>query len=287
MKDMLRSALICATLAAGIAAAGAFAIRPPTSAMAAPAPAPDANTIFRQAAAVARANPEPPYAVYDMHEIFIHHGKQFTYDYHVWYRTDDGKALMQNVAKDWRGGHEQHFGYPFPFAPDINFLLNQTPPPAPAPPAIATPSPAASGATSPPLIAVQAVTANRFYNLSFVGVEDYQGHPVYHLALAPLPSVSEKDHPLKDLWVDTSTFEVWKARADASGTQGVLSGEIGGTAEFEPVNGYWLLSHVTGYGKGHALIISDSGQYEYYFSGYDFPISLPDWYFDPDLFRHH
>ena len=22
-------------------------------------------------------------------------------------------------------------------------------------------------------------------------------------------------------------------------------------------------------------------------SGFDFPASLPDWYFDPDLFRHH
>ena len=283
---MLRSVLIATAAASAIAALAASLALSATSVGASPESTPDPNTIFRRAAAVARENPEPDYAVYDMHEIFIHHGRQFTYDYHVWYRTSDGKALMQNTVSDWRGGHEQHFGYPFPFAPDINFLLNQTPPPTMAPPTIAYPSPAA-GKTSPPLIGVQAVTANRFYNLSLSGVEDYQGRPVYHLSLTPLPSVSEKDHPLKDLWVDTQTFQVWKAHADASGSQGVLSGEIGGIAEFEPVNGYWLLSHVTGYGKGHALIISDSGQYEYYFSGYDFPNSLPNWYFDPDLFRHH
>ena len=250
-------------------------------------PSPDPLAIFRQAAAVARGNPDPPYFVYDMHEIFIHHGRQFTYDYHVWYRSSDGKALMQNNARDWHGGHEQHFGYPFPFAPDINFLLNQTPPPTLPPPVLAVPSPSATGKTPPPLMGIQNVTASRYYNVTLAGVEDYQGHSVYHLSLLPLPSVTEKDHPLKDLWVDTKSFQVWKAHADATGSMGPLTGEIGGVAEFEPVNGYWLLSHVTGYGKGHALIISDSGQYEYYFSGYDFPNTLPDWYFDPDLFRHH
>ena len=251
-----------------------------------PSPPPDAVTILRNAEAAARANPDPPYTVYDMHEIFTHHGRQFTYDYHVWYRAD-GQGLMQNAATNWQGRHEQRFGYPFPFAPDINILLYATPPPTPMPVVIATPSPAESGKTPVPLIGVQAVTANRFYSVTLVGSEDYQGHGVYHLALTPLPSVDEKSHPWKDLWVDTQTFEVWKAHARASGTKGPLTGSIEGTAEFQPVNGFWLLSHVTGSGEGHMGFISDSGQYEYYFSGFDFPNTLPDWYFDPDKFRHH
>jgi hypothetical protein len=251
-----------------------------------PTPAPDALTILRKAEATARQNPDPPYIVYNMHEIFIHHGKQFTYDYHVWYRAD-GKGLMQNTYTDRRGHHEQRFGYPFPFAPDINILLYATPPPTPMPVIIVRPSPGASGKSPPPLIGVQAVTANRNYSVTLVGLEDYQGHSVYHLALTPLPSVNEKDHPWKDLWVDAQTFEVWKAHARACCTLGLLTGVLEGTAEFEPVNGFWLLSHVSGNGKGHVAFISDSGQYEYYFSGFDFPTTLPEWYFDPDLFRHH
>lgn len=249
-------------------------------------PSPDVLNILRRAESAARANADPPYLVYDMHEIFIHHGKQSAYDYHVWYRQD-GKGLMQGATTDRNGHHEQRFGYPFPVAPDVNILLYATPPPTPAPVVIAIPTPGASGRTSPPLMSVQAVTANRFYSVTFAGVEDYQGHSVYHLSLLPAPNVDEKEHPWKDLWVDTQTFEVWKAHVKASGSKGPLTGAIEGTAEFEPVNGYWLVSHVTGSGEGHIGFISDSGQYEYYFSGYDFPNTLPDWYFDPDLFRHH
>jgi len=272
-------------LAISLAAVAAMAMSAYV-AVADPAPAPDALTILRKAEATARNNADPPYTVYDMHEIFIHHGHQFTYDYHVWYRAD-GKGLMQGAGSDRQGHHEQRFQYPFPFAPDINILLYATPPPTPVPVIIASPSPDASGHTSPPLIGVTAITANRYYSVTLVGLEDYQGHSVYHLALLPQPSVDEKAHPWKDLWVDTDTFEVWKAHASASGSKGPLSGVIEGTAEFQPVNGFWLLSHVTGYGAGHFGFISDSGQYEYFFSGFDFPNSLPDWYFDPNLFRHH
>ena len=143
---------------------------------------------------------------YDMHEIFTHHGRQSSYDYHVWYRAD-GKALMQNAVADRRGHREQRFQYPFPFAPDINILLYATPPPTPLPVVIATPSAAASGKTPVPLISVQAITANRYYSVTFVGREDYQGHSVYHLSLLPLALVDEKSHPWKDLWVDAQTFE--------------------------------------------------------------------------------
>ena len=275
---MIKPLVFVAAVAAAAASAAAV--------LAAPSPDPDALTILRKAEAAARANPDPPFTVYNMHEIFIHHGRQFTYDYHVWYRAD-GKALMQNAETDRRGHHEQFFGYPFPSAPDNNILLYATPPPTPIPVVIAAPSPGESGKTAPPIIGVQAITANRYYSVTLVGSEDYQGHSVYHLALLPQPSVDEKTHPWKDLWVDAQTFEVWKAHARASGTKGPLTGAIEGTAEFQPVNGYWLLAHVTGYGEGRVGFISDSGQYEYYFSGFDFPTTLPEWYFDPNLFRHH
>jgi hypothetical protein len=251
-----------------------------------PPPPPDAVSILRNAEKAARANPDPQYIVYDMHEIFVHHGKQFTFDYHVWYRAD-GKGLMQNAAKDRAGNHEQRFGYPFPSSPDANFLLYATPPPTPAPTSINLPSPGPSGATAPPLIGIQAITANRYYSVSLVGTEDYQGHSAYHLALLPLTGVDEKSHPWKDLWVDTNTFEIWKAHARANGSKGPATGALEATIQFEPVGPYWMISQASGDGEVHLGFISDSGHYEYYFSGFDFPDSLPDWYFDPGLFRHH
>ena len=277
MKGMIRSLAFVFAIALAMFASAAV--------IADPAPTPDALTILRNAEAAARANPDPPYTIYDMHEIFIHHGHQFTYDYHVWYRAD-GKALMQNVVTDRGGHHEQHFGYPFPFAPDINILLYSTPPPTATPAAVATQNPGMSG-TAPPVVSVQVITANRYYSVTLVGLEDYQGHSVYHLALTPAPNVDQKAHPWRDLWVDTHTYEVWKAHALGCCSIGLATGVIEGTAEFEPVGQYWLLAHASGYGQGHIAFLSDSGQYEYYFSGFDFPDSLPDWYFDPDLFRHH
>lgn len=277
MTRSIAIAILTAVLLVGAAAAADTPASPPPL---------DAVSILRSAETAARANPDPQYIVYDMHEIFVHHGKQFAFDYHVWYRAD-GKGLMQNAATDRAGRHEQRFGYPFPSSPDANFLLYATPPPTPAPAVINTPAPGASGATAPPLIGIQSITANRYYSVSLVGPEDYQGHPVYHLALAPLPGIEEKSHPWKDLWVDTTTFEIWKAHARASGSKGPASGAIEATIQFEPVGAYWMISQASGDGEVHLGFIRDSGHYEYYFSGFDFPASLPDWYFDPDQFRQH
>jgi hypothetical protein len=280
------SAPIALIVLASAAFALAFAPSPVSLPSVSPSPLiPDAVDILARAEEVARNNADPPYIVYDMHELFVHHGKQYTYDYHVWYRSD-GKGLMQNDVTDRQGNHEQRFGYPFPSSPDANFLLYATPPPSPPPQYIVVPTPGPGGRTAPPVVAVEPVEANRYYDVTFVGVEDYQGHPVYHLGLTPGPNVDEKAHPWKDVWVDTQTFEIWKAHAQASGSKGPAYGSIEATVEFEPVGQYWMISEASGDGQVHFGFISDSGHYEYYFSGFDFPNTLPDWYFDPVAFRH-
>ncbi len=251
---------------------------------AAPPGLPTADSIFSRAADVARHNADPPFLTYMMHEVFVHHGKRTEYDYRVWYRND-GKGLMQNFVSNRRHGTETIFGYPFPFSPDVNFLLNATPEPRTAPPPpVGTPIPEAAGNKAPPLLDVQKVVADRNYGVVLTGVEDYHGRGVYHLMLRALRN--ERDHPLKELWVDRETFEVWKARAGASGSKGPAVGSISGDAEFAPVGKYWLVSRASGDGQLHFGFISDSGHYEYIFSNFGFPNSLPDWYFDPEAFRH-
>ena len=231
-----------------------------------------------------RQNLDPPYIVYTMHEIFVHHGRRHEYTYHVWYRTD-GKGLMQSTSPGRRGRPETFFGYPFPSAPDNNILLYATPSPVSPPPApVGTPPPGLAS-TPPPLLSHEAVHGDRYYVVSFSGLEDFQGHQVYHLTLRAVRD--ENRHPWKDLWVDTQSFQVWRAHADALGAVGPLSGRAIADVEFAPVGLYWMVKQATADGQGRFGFISDSGHYEYYFSDFSFPMTLPDWYFDEAAFDRH
>lgn len=223
------------------------------------------------------------YITYQMHEVFVHHGRRFEYDYRVWYRRTDGKALMQNVSPTRRGRAETFFGYPFPFSPDINILLNATPPPSPSPPP--PPRGSAPPGTAPPLLTVEPVRADRYYDVSLIGTESYHGHLVYHLGLKPVRD--EEHHPWKDLWVDIISFEVWKAHASASGRRGPGAGTVDGEAEFTPVGDYWMTADASGDGQVRIGFISDSGHYEYVFHDFGFPQFVPDWYFDEKQFKEH
>lgn len=231
-----------------------------------------------------RNNPDPTYITYVMHEIFVHHGSRHEYTYRVWYRND-GKGLMQSTTPGRRGKPETFFGYPFPSAPDNNILLYATPAPVSPPPAPVGSPPPAGTATPPPLLMHEAVHGDRYYVVSFVGLEDYQGHQVYHLSLRAVRD--ESKHPWKDLWVDTQSYQVWKAHADALGSVGPLSGHAVADVEFAPVGLYWMVKQATADGQGRFGIISDSGHYEYYFSDFGFPMTLPDWYFDEADFDRH
>jgi hypothetical protein len=259
-------------------------IRPTSSPT--PTPTPRASLtpdeILLRAEDVLRANPDPPYTVYKMHEVFVHHGKRHEYDYQVWYRSD-GKGLMQNLAPGRRGKNETFFGYPFPSAPDNNILLYATPPPqTAAPPPVGTPAP---GSSAVPITMHEHVSGDRYYVVSYVGLENYDGHSVYHLALRPVKD--ENKHPWKDLWVDVDTFQVRKAHADASGNAGPLSGRAIADVEFAPIGNYWMVKQASADAEGRFGIISDSGHYEYYFSDFGFPNTLPDWYFNETDFDRH
>jgi hypothetical protein len=301
MESGRRNALWFAILvaAAVVAAAPAFALDPNTgtaqpvaSEQPLPSPTPtipgglSALQIYRTAQRVARDNPDPPYMTYQMHEVFVHHGRPFNYDYRVWYRSD-GKGMMQDMAPSRGGGHDPRFGYPFPVAPDDNILLYATPAPrSTVPPPVGGSQPIPSGAPTAQVLAVESVSADRYYNVWFVGMEDFDGHHTYHIGMQSI-NAEDREHPWKDMWVDAQTFEVWKAHASGSGSQGPAKGSIDADVWFGPVGAYWLITRAQGDGEVRMAFLSDSGHYEYYFSDFGFPNTLPDWYFDPGLFKHH
>lgn len=284
-------AAVCAALLIGASTphpASSPNPKPTPTATPTPTPTPQESlspdAILLRAQAVTRRHPHPQYYTYKMHEVFIHHGGRFEYDYQVWYRSD-GKGLMQGLTPDKRGRRETLFQYPFPVAPDIDILLYATPAPRPTPSPVLSPTPLASGATPAPVIEQAVILGNRYYAVALAGVEQLSGHPVYHLTLHPL--ADERSHPLKDLWVDVNSFEVYRSHLKAGGTLGPLTGAIEATADFAPVGPYWMVTHLVADGSGHVAFISDSGHYEYAFSDFGFPASLPCWYFDPREFKSH
>src|ERR1700694_1505517 len=272
----------------GTAASGA---QPAPTASSSPRPSPTPrplesltpDQILSRTENTLRHNPDPTYIAYTMNEIFVHHGRRHEYTYHVWYRND-GQGLMQSAAPGRRGRHETFFGYPFPSAPDNNILLYATPAPfSPAPAPIG--SPPAGSSTNPQLLTHESVHGNRYYVVTLAGLEDYHGHQVYHLTLRAVRD--ERQHPWRDLWVDTQSYQVWKAHADAGGSVGPLSGHAVADVGFAPVGTFWVGGQANARGRGRFGFISDSGHYEYYFSDFSFPMTLPDWYFDEAAFDRH
>jgi hypothetical protein len=286
MVLVLAAALICIVAATGY---GHASTAPHSPARPSPSPRPSpsaleplsANEILERTEDAVRGNPDPPYIYYKMHEVFVHHGRHYEFDYQIWYRSD-GKGLMQNVVPNRNGTYETFFGYPFPSAPDNNILLYATPAPVTTPPPpVGSPLPGSSA----PLIASQTVRGDRYYDVALAGIESYEGHEVYHLTLRPI--ADPQRHPWTDLWVDTHSYEVWRAHADATGRAGPLVGRAVADVEFAPIGNYWLVQQASADAQGHIAIFSDSGHYEYYFSDFGFPNTLPDWYFDQNAYGQH
>jgi hypothetical protein len=278
--------------AAGMGIAASPAPSPAPSATATPTPAPQlspeltGDAILIKAQLTTRQHRFPPFVTYQMHEIFDHHGQHLQFDYRVWYRGD-GQGLMQNLSKDRFGRAETFFGRPFPIEPVANIILYATPAPRPPPPPSTSPLPLASGETPPPVLFSQPILGDRFYSVQLAGLEIIDGRPMFHLTMHAL--MDEVQHPLKDLWVDVVTFEVWKAHLAAHGSKGSMTGSIDAVSEFQPLEGYWVISHMVANGEGHfgIRLLGDSAHYEYTFSDFAFPSYVPDWYFDKQKFRHH
>ena len=129
------------------------------------------------------------------------------------------------------------------------------------------------------------MSGDRYYVVSYGGLEMYGTRPVYHLKLRPVKD--EQHHPWKDLWVDIDSYQVWKAHGDAGGSTGPLSGHATVDVEFAPIGNYWMVRQAMADGEGRFGFISDSGHYEYYFSDFGFPNTLPDWYFNEADFNRH
>jgi hypothetical protein len=114
-------------------------------------------------------------------------------------------------------------------------------------------------------------------------IEDVEGHPCYHLELRPIDD--PRKHNLRDLWIDDTTHDLWKAHfvGTYAPVPGAPVSPTDVTVYFRPVVGSWVVTRAV-------------WTYEYPPIHYDFdvanneialPGTLPDWLFDAGEYRKH
>jgi hypothetical protein len=183
-------------------------------------------------------------------------GKQFVESFRSSARTSDGVVTTHTVPVattnqpenpwGWRvnipiigslfpsqrkGNYSEPFGVP-EISPMYTFGL--TPRKPAAFPGMRTPE---------PIIDIKElgriVTVGRFYDVSLLGVEPYHSRFTYHLQLVPL------DRPdfyrLREVWIDTQAFVIWKLRSQGIFDSGPAT-TVPWDAEYTVVDGHWFMA---------------------------------------------
>ena len=160
----------------------------------------------------------------------------------------------------------------------------------PAPEASVTPPSPATAATQQEsslvsdlkTIAVVSANAHPIYTTKLDDVETINDHPDYKVALRP--SSDPTRYTLRDLWIDTTTYDV--RRADyITRDPNVPEATVYLTVEFEPVGPYWIAAHwIAIY---HFLGAQPPFYRELKLEKVRFPDTLPDWLFDQQGYGIH
>jgi hypothetical protein len=136
-------------------------------------------------------------------------------------------------------------------------------------------------------IAVVSSSLSPSYTIENQGIESVAGHATYHLTLRPLRDV--KKHNLRDLWIDTQTFDLWKAHY--LGTWGYGRNPPGPsdiTTYFSPVADYWAATRsIFTYVDPFDFRESTKYRFDVQTNEMTFPSTLPDWLFDRREYARH
>jgi hypothetical protein len=131
-------------------------------------------------------------------------------------------------------------------------------------------------------IAVVSTHAKPVYTVADRGVEAVDAHQDYHLELNPMLDPSR--FALRDLWIDTTTYDV--RRADYITTDlNVPGATVYLTVNFEQVGPYWIAARwVAIY---HTLGSGAPVYRELKVEKMRFPSTLPDWLWDERAYEAH
>jgi hypothetical protein len=177
-------------------------------------------------------------------------------------------------------------------------IANQTPTPSPSLSITATATPSATASPTPmptsselsngllsdlKTIAVVSVHAPPVYKAAVSGVETIDGHSTERIELTPVSDPAQ--HTLRDLWIDTSTYDV--RRADyITHDPNFPDATVYLTVNFVQVGPYWIAARwVANY---HFNFPDEPPFYrELKLDKMRFPDTLPDWLFNQRGYQLH
>jgi hypothetical protein len=246
-------------------------------AQAAATPSPSPAEIFGRAQQAWRARAVPPYESFAVacESTFLapHCAVGDRVEFTV--RASDGRTYAQTLPAGGtppkvllRGGYitgpaDTPLGF-YRTLPD-----GQSPPPSPPP-----------NFALDPLETIATVTTNaHVYDIRLTGEESIDGRTCYHLALRPL--IAPDRYPLRELWVDASSFEVvqltYERPYDAEHARASVR------YRFAPIgrNRVWAIVHIEADAAVHQLFSTKTERVADDLSDISFPSSVPDWYFEP------
>lgn len=114
-------------------------------------------------------------------------------------------------------------------------------------------------------------------------VEDVDGHRAYHLRLEPRSDPQK--HNLRDLWIDTQTYDLWKAHFVGTYAPNPMEpvSPTDVTVHFRNVLGCWVVAHAIWTWDNSPMTF----RYDVTSDEIGLPPDLPDWLFSVAEYRQH
>ncbi len=189
--------------------------------------------------------------------------------FRVWFRSKDSEAISEDLRT-----HRRCEGTLF--APAGGEIVSLG---APNPSSSASASPQATPLGQPPLIGSVHIEAARYYRITLVDRETFEGHPVFRLALQAYRDPN--NHPLTGMLVDADTFLVRRVDVTVAGHFVVASGGANGDAVFDRIGPYWIIRDEDFTFAGNLLFVHARGTVAMRGSNFSYPAELPSFFPSP------
>jgi len=249
VKAVLRLtvALACALLA-GLSAARADDAPPPMD-------------ILQRALAVWVARPTPAVVTYDVNFRGTRKSGEFTRVIHVQYDA----ATRTYAAQVTQASGSEPIGVKAErqrLFPDETFGLV---------PRVRGGSAEDTSPASIQTLAVARAISRYPYEVSFAGSESLGGRGAYHLRFVPRSDADR--YPVRDVWIDATTFDVRRVAAREVEHAGVLQVPFLLTVDFAAAGPYWLVERGEAGATAHLVVFTVSAQGVATYANYQFPQS--------------
>jgi hypothetical protein len=236
---------------------------------------PDPTAIFTQAQTVWRARAVPAYESFTLPCSSTLLADKCSAGTQVQFivRLSDGRTFAQTIAENGRPATVLlHGGYIVgPAGAPFGFYRR-----SPAPGATTAPPP--PNLAEDPIATIATVAAiDRAYAIAFAGTQSVGAHTCYHLRLRPLRD--PQSYPLRDLFVDTTTYDV--VRLSYAWPYNGTTADV--TYDFAPVgtSAIWSIVHIEAQAVSHGLFTTHVERISEDLQNITFPANEPDADFIP------